>query len=54
LPNINVIVFDTFGTVVDWRGSIVGDLTAWGKWQAIQAEWALLANLWRCRVKLGP
>ena len=25
-----VIVFDTFGTVVDWRGSLIAELTALG------------------------
>ena len=29
LSTIKVIVFDTFGTVVDWRGSIIRDLSAW-------------------------
>jgi 2-haloacid dehalogenase len=44
---LKVIVFDTFGTVVDWRGSIIRDLTAWGDSQGIPADWAQLADLWR-------
>lgn len=45
--NIKAIVFDTFGTVVDWRGSIIKDLSAWGRSQGIEADWALFADQWR-------
>ena len=27
---VKAIVFDTFGTVVDWRGSIIAEGEAWG------------------------
>lgn len=47
VANIKVIVFDTFGTVVDWRGSITRDLMAWGEAQGIKADWLQLADLWR-------
>lgn len=46
---VKAIVFDTFGTVVDWRGSIVRDLSAWGATQGIDADWARLADAWRAR-----
>ncbi len=41
------IVFDTFGTVVDWRGSIIKEGTAWGKAKGIQVDWAHFADRWR-------
>ena len=44
---IRALVFDVFGTVVDWRGSIVreGDaLTAAHGWQA---DWPAFADAWR-------
>lgn len=47
LASIKVIVFDTFGTVVDWRGSIIRDLTAWGDGEGIKADWAKIADAWR-------
>jgi 2-haloacid dehalogenase len=47
LGHIKVIVFDTFGTVVDWRGSIVRDLTAWGDSCGIKADWPKVADAWR-------
>jgi 2-haloacid dehalogenase len=42
-----VIVFDTFGTVVDWRSSLIADLTAYGQHRGITADWAALADAWR-------
>jgi len=41
LSTVKAIVFDTFGTVVDWRGSIIRDLSCWGRAQNIQAEASL-------------
>jgi len=38
------IVFDTFGTVVDWRGSLIADLTAFGKTRGIAADWPALMD----------
>jgi 2-haloacid dehalogenase len=47
LEQVKVIVFDTFGSVVDWRASIIRDLSAWGARQGIKADWAKLADDWR-------
>ncbi|OWV98330.1 haloacid dehalogenase [Rhizobium sp. R72] len=47
--NVKAIVFDTFGTVVDWRGSIIRDLTAWGAAEGLQIDWAGLVDRWRDR-----
>ncbi len=44
---IKALVFDVFGTVVDWRGSIQRDLSAWGGARGIKIDWALLADDWR-------
>jgi len=41
------IVFDTFGTVVDWRSSLIADLTAYGASRGITADWAALVEAWR-------
>ena len=32
------IVFDTFGTVVDWRGSLIAELTEFGRQRGIEAR----------------
>ena len=47
LEGVKIILFDTFGSVVDWRGSIIKDLSAWGSTQGIKADWAKLADDWR-------
>lgn len=54
------IVFDTFGTVVDWRTSLIHDLSDYGTRKGIHADWAGLVDAWRAayhpsmdRVRLG-
>jgi 2-haloacid dehalogenase len=41
------LVFDTFGTLVDWRGSIIEEGTAWGKAKGLTIDWARFADRWR-------
>src|SRR6516164_10821080 len=40
-------VFDTFGTVVDWRGSIIAEGAEWGKQKGISIDWGRFADRWR-------
>ena len=44
---VKALVFDTFGTVVDWRGSIIEEGKAWGKAKNLQLDWARFADRWR-------
>src|SRR5262245_37595375 len=41
------ILFDTFGTVVQWRNSIIAEGTAWGKAKGLNVDWAKFADQWR-------
>ncbi|ORB62234.1 haloacid dehalogenase type II [Mycolicibacterium tusciae] len=41
------LAFDTFGTVVDWRSSIIAELEKFGESHGVQADWAILADSWR-------
>ena len=41
------LIFDTFGTVVDWRGSIIEEGKAWGKTKGVEIDWASFADRWR-------
>jgi 2-haloacid dehalogenase len=41
------IVFDTFGSVVDWRNSLIEDLTEYGNGRGVHADWAALVDAWR-------
>jgi len=45
--SVKALVFDTFGTVVDWRGSIIEEGKAWEKAKGIQIDWAHFADRWR-------
>jgi 2-haloacid dehalogenase len=47
VPSVKALVFDTFGTVVDWRGSIVEEGNAWGSKLGIKVDWAHFADSWR-------
>jgi 2-haloacid dehalogenase len=47
LSQIKALVFDVFGTVVDWRTSLIADFTAWGKKRGINADWTALVDGWR-------
>jgi 2-haloacid dehalogenase len=47
LSGVRAILFDTFGTVVDWRGSLIEELSAWADGRGIAADWAGLVDAWR-------
>ena len=38
ISSIKALVFDVFGTIVDWRGSIIEEGTAWGKTRKLQVD----------------
>lgn len=44
---VKALVFDTFGTVVDWRGSIIAEGAAWGQAKGFSIDWAHFADRWR-------
>jgi len=46
-PVVKALVFDVFGTVVDWRSSLIADFTQWGAGRGIEADWAGLVDAWR-------
>ena len=46
-PDIEALLFDVFGTVVDWRQSIIAELTAFGQSRGIKADWARFTDEWR-------
>lgn len=41
------LLFDTFGTLVDWRGSLIAELGAFGAGRGIAADWTRLVDAWR-------
>jgi 2-haloacid dehalogenase len=44
---VKALVFDVFGTVVDWRGSCIRELTSFGNARGIKREWDQFADDWR-------
>jgi len=36
---MKALVFDVFGTVVDWRASLIADFTKWSETRGIKADW---------------
>ena len=47
LAAVRAVVFDVFGTVVDWRGSILRELAMVGRAKGVAADWERVADLWR-------
>jgi 2-haloacid dehalogenase len=46
-PRVKALAFDVFGTVVDWRGSIIREGNEWGRKKKLQVDWAKFADRWR-------
>ena len=46
---IKALTFDVFGTVVDWRSSIIREGQDLGRRLGIEADWASVADAWRGR-----
>ena len=47
MNQVKALVFDVFGTVVDFRGSVIRALEALGREKGIAADWAAFADAWR-------
>lgn len=45
--SIRVLAFDVFGTVVDWRSSVIAEGERLGKPRGIAVDWAAFADAWR-------
>ena len=45
--DLRVCIFDVFGTVVDWRGSLIQDLPGLGKKYGMDTDWTSFADDWR-------
>lgn len=44
---LQALVFDVFGTVVDWRSSLIRRLHEFGRVSGLTADWANLVDDWR-------
>ena len=46
-PEIRALTFDVFGTVVDWRGSVLRQLRSLGEEKSIETDWESFVDSWR-------
>jgi 2-haloacid dehalogenase len=44
---VKALTFDVFGTVVDWRGSIIREGMALGRRKKLKVDWPAFADAWR-------
>jgi 2-haloacid dehalogenase len=46
-PSVKLLAFDVFGTVVDWRSSVIAEGEQLGRARGINIDWAVFADAWR-------
>lgn len=44
---VKALTFDVFGTVVDWRGSLIADATAFGAAKDLSVDWDVFIDSWK-------
>src|SRR5260221_2144132 len=44
---IKALLFDTFGTVVDWRSSLIDAFSQFGQRHQLAGDWSQLVDQWR-------
>jgi 2-haloacid dehalogenase len=47
VSTVKALTFDVFGTVVDWRGSIIRQGEKFGAEHGLKMDWAAFADTWR-------
>lgn len=47
MPDVKALAFDVFGTVVDWRGSIMREGEKFGAAHGVRLDWSRFADAWR-------
>ena len=47
LSDVKAFAFDVFGTVADWRGSLIREGEALGREKGLSLDWAALADAWQ-------
>lgn len=53
MDGIKALTFDTFGTVVDWRASVIEDFQAFGRGKGISVDWAAFVDEWKTCYRPG-
>ena len=50
---IKALVFDVFGTVVDWRTAVVSELRVLGERHGVTGDWEACADAWKAAYRPG-
>jgi 2-haloacid dehalogenase len=45
--SLKILAFDVFGTVVNWRSSVIAEAAELGKTKGLNVDWAAFADAWR-------
>jgi 2-haloacid dehalogenase len=53
MDGIKALTFDTYGTVVDWRASVLDELSAFGTRRRVQQDWQRFLDDWRAAYRHG-
>lgn len=51
IPEVKALIFDVFGTVVDWRSSIIEHCQEFGRLKGVEADWEAFADAWRTQYR---
>ncbi len=51
LAGVKALAFDVFGTVVDWRGTIIREGAEWNREKGLDVDWSRFADAWRGRYR---
>ena len=51
--NLTALVFDTYGTLVDWRGSLLDELATFGRARGVDHDWAGFLREWKACYRPG-
>ncbi|MFQ5995618.1 MAG: haloacid dehalogenase type II [Acidiferrobacterales bacterium] len=52
-PDVKALVFDVFGTLVDWRTPIINELRKLGETKDVMADWAAFTDAWKQVYRIG-
>jgi 2-haloacid dehalogenase len=50
---VQALAFDTYGTVVDWRDSVLGELTEFGAARGLDVDWMAFLAEWKAGYRPG-
>jgi 2-haloacid dehalogenase len=50
---VRAVTFDTYGTLVDWRSSVLDELTAFGATHGLRIDWTVFVDEWKACYRPG-